>query len=91
MSFLPTDANKPCVHKDMNVITSPSSLCANLVQDGKIMPNALKAMGKNEVWLKEELKKMNLSVGDLLLAIYDGTTLTPFKYEPDTKSNDIFM
>lgn len=91
LSFLPTDENKPCVHKDMNIKAEKSALCANLVMDGKIMPDSLKSMGKNEIWLKEQLKEMNLSPKDLLLVTYDGTTLKPYKYEPDQHGNDIFM
>lgn len=91
VSFLPKSETEPCTRKDANIAVSPSELCANVVIDGKIMVNALNAVGKNEVWLKEQLKSMNYTPTDLALAIYDGNKIVPFKYEKDNKSNDIFM
>lgn len=91
VSFLPKSETEPCTRKDANIAVSPSELCANVVIDGKIMVNALNAVGKNEVWLKEQLKSMNYTPKDLALAIYDGNKIIPFKYEKDNKSNDIFM
>ncbi len=91
VSFLPKAENMPCTNKDANISVSPSTLCANLIVDGEIMTNALSAVGKNEIWLKEQLKELKLSAKDLALATYDGNKLIPFKYEKDKKGNDIFM
>lgn len=91
VSFLPKAENKPCTNKDANILVSPSNLCANLIVDGEIMTNTLSAVGKNEIWLKEQLKELKLSAKDLALATYDGNRLIPFKYEKDKKGNDIFM
>ncbi len=91
VSFLPKSETLPCTKEDARINTSPAELCANVVTDGKIMLKALTAVGKNEAWLKEQLRKLNYSPKDLALAIYDGNTVIPFKYECDKKGNDIFM
>lgn len=91
VSFLPKTENKLVTKKDMNVAADKASLTANLVIDGEIVKSALAAVGKNETWLRNELKKQKLVPKDLALVTYDGTTLTPFMYEKDRKGNNLFM
>lgn len=91
VSFLPKTETEPCTNKNMNISVTQTNLCANLVVDGEVMKNALAAVGKNEVWLNEQLHKLNFSPSELALVTYDGETLVPFKYEKDNKGNDMFM
>lgn len=91
VSFLPKTETQPCTNKDMNISVTQTELCAALVVDGEVMKNALAAIGKNEIWLNEQLRELNFSPKDLALVTYDGETLSPFKYEKDKKGNDIFM
>ena len=51
---------------------SENSLCANLVIDGVIMENNLKAIGKDKNWLIKRLEKEGYkTVDDILLVLCD--------------------
>ena len=72
ISFLPKDGDKPVTKKDMDLKIIPSSLVANIIIDGKIMMNNLKAMNKDEKWLSHELKVLGYKDLDkILLATLD--------------------
>ena len=69
ISFLPKDGDKPVTKKDMDLKIIPSSLVANIIIDGKIMMNNLKAMNKDEKWLSHELKVLGYKeIDEILLA-----------------------
>lgn len=72
ISFLPKDGDKPVTKKDMDLKIIPSSLIANIIIDGKIMMNNLKAMNKDEKWLSHELKVLGYKdIDEILLATLD--------------------
>ena len=72
VSILPKSDYKPLTPKDMNLKTTQEGLCANIIIDGKLMPNNLKNMNKDEKWLKKELKvKGYKKYQDILLATLD--------------------
>ncbi len=72
ISFLPKTEKRPVIVKDMDITAEPEGLVANVIIDGHIMKNNLKAIGKNEEWLIKELKKQNIkSPKDILLATCD--------------------
>ena len=72
ISFLPNDEEKPVTKKDMDLKIIPSSLVANIIIDGKIMMNNLKAMNKDEKWLSHELKVLGYKdLDEILLATLD--------------------
>ena len=72
ISFLPKDEEKPVTKKDMDLKIIPSSLVANIIIDGKIMMNNLKAMNKYEKWLSHELKVLGYKdLDEILLATLD--------------------
>ena len=72
ISFLPKDGDKPVTKKDMDLKIIPSSLVANIIIDGKIMMNNLKAMNKDEKWLSHELKVLGYKdIDEILLATLD--------------------
>lgn len=85
VSFLPKSKYRPVTCNDMKIKKDYSGLVANLVIDGKIMPEHLKVIGHDEKWLKERLKKEGYSnVEDVLLAICDSKekiTVYPMKTE----------
>lgn len=56
LSILPKAEYKPLTPKDMNLKVSKSSLCANVIIDGKIMIQNLENMHKEVTWLEKELK-----------------------------------
>ena len=72
ISFLPKDEEKLVTKKDMDLKIIPSSLVANIIIDGKIMMNNLKAMNKDEKWLSHELKVLGYKdLDEILLATLD--------------------
>ena len=83
VSFLPKSKYKPVTCNDMKIIKEYEGLVANLVIDGKIMYEHLKAVNHDEKWLKRRLKKEGYDkLDDVLLAIYDtkdNLTVYPMK------------
>ena len=72
ISLLAKDGDKPVTKKDMDLKIIPSSLVANIIIDGKIMMNNLKAMNKDEKWLSHELKVLGYKdLDEILLATLD--------------------
>ncbi len=72
VSILPKSEYKPLTPKDMNIKTSESCLECIAIIDGKIMINNLKAIGKNEYWLRKELKRNNyIDIAKILLCMVD--------------------
>lgn len=73
LSILPKSENKPVTCKDMKLKKSPSSLCANIIIDGKIMKSSLENMNKDYQWLEKELKIKGINLNDVLLATLDNS------------------
>ncbi len=58
MSFLPKSKYVPVTPSDMKLKVDRSGLVANLIIDGKVMPNNLKTIGKDEKWLLKRLSSL---------------------------------
>ena len=72
MSILPKSEYKPITPRDLNINTDRSCLECIAIIDGKIMKNNLKAIGKNEYWLKKEIKRSkNIDITKILLCTVD--------------------
>ena len=72
LSILPKVDYRPVTVGDMKLKVEPESLCANVIIDGKLMPNNLEAMKKTEPWLQKQLQKQGYySYEDLLLVTLD--------------------
>lgn len=72
VSFLPKKEYQPVTNKNMKIKTQEDGLSANLIIDGNLMVNNLKALGKDEKWLKEILKVKGYdSYQNILLLIMD--------------------
>ncbi|MEG1822418.1 MAG: DUF421 domain-containing protein [Clostridiales bacterium] len=56
LSFLPKSNVAPLTPKDMCINTEPARVLANVILDGKIMDNHLKAIGKDRNWLENQLE-----------------------------------
>lgn len=83
VSFLPKSKFKPVTCSDMKIKKEYQGLVANLVIDGKIMPEHLKAIGHDEKWLMTRLKKEGYDdLDDILLVLCDSKekiTVYPMK------------
>jgi uncharacterized membrane protein YcaP (DUF421 family) len=72
LSVLLKSQNQPLTPKDMNMGTEYKGLCANVIIDGNIIPEHLRAVNLDENWLASELAKHNITdYKDILLAFVD--------------------
>lgn len=91
VSFLPKDYYKSVTKGDMNLKIIPSNLVANIIIDGKVMDNNLKAMKKDIKWLKHELKILGFDISEILLATLDfNDKVTVYKKDIDSCYDTIF-
>ena len=90
VSILPKAENKPVTPKDMKLKVDKSSLCANIIIDGKYMPKNLSNMHKTKEWLDQELKVKGVKLNNILLATLD-TNEKLVIYEKDAidKTQDV--
>ena len=85
VSFLPKSKYEPVNCDNMKIKTTRNGLIANLVIDGVIMDNNLKAIGKDKDWLIKRLDKEGYkNVEDILLVLCDTKeklTIYPMNYQ----------
>ena len=58
--------------EDFNIMPEYEGMSYDLVIDGKIMYDNLKALGKNREWLKKQVEKFKIKPEDALVVTYDG-------------------
>ena len=58
--------------EDLNLDPEYEGITYDLVVDGKIMKENLEKLGKDEIWLKNELKKFKTTPNNTLIATIDG-------------------
>lgn len=83
LSVLPKANLKPLTPKDMKIKVSSSTLCGNVIIDGKIMKNNLKNMNKDIEWLMKELKIRGIDISNVLLATLDNSEKLCFYLKDD--------
>lgn len=71
VTFLLKREEEPLTIKDMDIKKEKERLTANLVMDGNIMENNLKAIGKNKKWLMEKIKENNKQLTNIFLLVYN--------------------
>ena len=70
VTFLLKSENEPVTIKDMKINTNKEGLTANLIMDGNIMNNNLKAFGKDIKWLMQKVKENGYSdIKDIFLLV----------------------
>lgn len=58
--------------KDLNISPEYEGLPYDLILDGKIMSNNLKAIGKDYNWLKKQVEKFKMEPEEALIVTFDG-------------------
>lgn len=93
LSIMPKADKAPLTPYDMALKPDKSALEYNLIIDGNIMSDNLKSYGKDEQWLKMQLKEQNVkNVGEVLLGVGDGNDkLTVFLKSEVLPHNHFFM
>lgn len=71
VTFLLKSEENPITVNNMNISANKATLTANLVMDGNIMENNLKAIGKDEKWLMSKIKEKNIKIENILLLVYN--------------------
>lgn len=93
LSIMPKADKAPLTPYDMALKPEKSALEYNLIIDGNIMSDNLKSYGKDEQWLKTQLKEQNVkNVGEVLLGVGDSNDkLTVFLKSEVLPHNHFFM
>ena len=81
--------NRPLTPKDMQIPTAYEGMCANVVIDGKVIEEHLRAINLDTSWLHKELSNQNIvNYTDVLLAYVDtaGVLHTHMKGTRTTRS-----
>ena len=60
------------IPKDFNIMPDYEGIPYDLVVDGKVMRENLRILGKNEIWLTNELKKFDATPKSTLIATING-------------------
>ena len=61
LSIVPTEKERPVVCKDLNLSPSQTHVPYTIISDGKLRQKNLKNSGISEKWLREKLKKYNIT------------------------------
>ena len=73
ISVLPMAANRPATPQDLNLQPTQTLPLANVIIDGKILPDNLKSTGKNETWVQKQLNAKGIDMKEVILATFDST------------------
>jgi uncharacterized membrane protein YcaP (DUF421 family) len=73
ISVLPMATSRPATPQDHNLNPTQTLPLANVIIDGKILPDNLKSTGKNEAWVTKQLQNKGIDMKEVILASYDGT------------------
>lgn len=60
ISFLPKSSNRPATPQDLSLDTQPTSAWYDLILDGRLMSDNLKAAGRDETWLSKQLHQAGI-------------------------------
>ncbi len=93
VSVLPKVQNRPATPADLNLNPTQSVPLANVIIDGKIMKDNLKATGKNDKWVEKQLQTKGITdMKEVILATYDGSkdTINIYKKFHRKMLRDIF-
>ena len=83
LSVLPKAAKRPATTEDLKIATREAHIGVELIMDGRIMGENLSRIGRDERWLRGEIKRQGYGdEGEVFLAIFresEGITVYPYK------------
>lgn len=72
ISILPKSLKRSVTPEDLALTPEQEQIVTNIISDGVILRNNLKATGNNETWLRNQLKEQHISnIKDIFLATCD--------------------
>ena len=91
LSFLPKAALRPMNPNDMGMNPQKETSPVVVISDGEILFKNLKACGKNEIWLRKELKEGNYPpIGKIYTAFVNNDELSVYEMNEEGNDNDIY-
>jgi len=92
VSFLPRAAERPVTPGDLGITPPAAGLSANVIIDGCVMQANLRAAGRDEAWLEQQLRGQKIgSVQEVFLATVDaGGRLTAYRIIDERVVREIF-
>ncbi|MGN0498882.1 MAG: DUF421 domain-containing protein [Acutalibacteraceae bacterium] len=92
ISFLPKSGKRPVCPEDVHLYPNKAAYYITIISDGEVLNKNLHAVGKDEIWLKKELKRLGYGkYSDVFFAASDGIELTAYGYEKTENKNDLFQ
>ncbi|MBQ3543590.1 MAG: DUF421 domain-containing protein [Lachnospiraceae bacterium] len=87
ISFLPKSENRPVTPKDLKLQPEKSYVFSNVIMEGKIMPDNLRHIGRDEKWLSKQMDIHAVKdIKNVFLAICDGNN-NCFFFEKEKSTN----
>ena len=83
LSVLPRSARRPATPEDLKIATRASHIGVELIMDGRIMGENLTRIGRDERWLRGEIKRQGYGdESEIFLAIFrEGEGVTIYAFE----------
>ncbi len=93
ISFLPKASDRPLTPSDMNLFPEPDYMVANVIIDGRLMPQNLRHTGNDETWLMTQIKSQGAHhIEDVLLATCDvSNRVTVFLKDRKKEVKDVLL
>ena len=83
LSVLPRSARRPATPEDLKITTRASHIGVELIMDGRIMGENLSRIGRDERWLRGEIKRQGYGdESEIFLAIFresEGMSVYPYE------------
>ena len=83
LSVLPRSARRPATPEDLKIATRAAHIGVELIMDGRIMGENLSRIGRDERWLRGEIKRQGYGAeSEIFLAIFrEGEGVTIYAFE----------
>lgn len=92
ITILPKSDSRPVTCSDLNLNVDDEKKQFNIIIDGKILYDNLKATGNNEKWLIKKLQEQNLKLEDIFLATFDfENNVSAYKKSEENIKHDAFI
>lgn len=92
ISILPVPDKRPVNPQDLNLSPNQEKVMTSVIMDGRILHQNLKHIGKEEEWLRKQLKEQwNTKINDIFLATYDSNKLDVYVKLNEKPKNDPFQ
>lgn len=93
ISFLPVEANRPATPTDLGLNPQQEQIMPTVIMDGHIIKDNLQQAGKDEIWLKRQLKEQGYNnEQDVFLAMCDDqNTLAVYPMNTKKERKDPFQ